>query len=116
MSSASLHASPTHRGTRLLPYLLRLAMVHSSNVNQPAPSHPVPSGLTSACSSTAPNYTVKGEGQLGYPLAHAVEIYHSAVRHQQAGLLNNALRLYHQAFHLEPNVDHAYSSEKQQLQ
>ncbi|KIM53747.1 hypothetical protein SCLCIDRAFT_94688, partial [Scleroderma citrinum Foug A] len=57
-----------------------------------------------------------GEAQLGHPLARAVKIYRSEVRHHQAGLLDDALQLYRQAFHLEPNVDRAYSSEKQQLQ
>lgn len=91
----------------------------SSNANQPAvwfPSHPIPSGLASACASTAPDYTFKGDTQLGHPLARAVEIYRSAARHEQEGLLDDALRLYRQAFRLEPNVDRAYFSETQRLQ
>lgn len=87
-----------------------------SNANQPAvrlPSHPVPS---SACASTAPGHAFKGETQLSHPLARAVEIYRSAVRLEQEGLLDDALRLYRQAFCLEPNVDRAYFSEEQRLQ
>ncbi|KAI6041304.1 hypothetical protein EDC04DRAFT_2867306 [Pisolithus marmoratus] len=49
-------------------------------------------------------------------LTRAVEIYRSAVQHEQEGLLDEALKLYSQAFRLEPNVDRAYFWEEQRSQ
>ncbi|KAI6023883.1 hypothetical protein PISMIDRAFT_29345 [Pisolithus microcarpus 441] len=49
-------------------------------------------------------------------LTRAVGIYRSAVRHEQDGLLDEALKLYSQAFRLEPNVDRAYFWEERRSQ
>ena len=38
----------------------------------------------------------------------ALEVYTRAVRHEQAGQLDEALRLYRQAFRMDSNVDRAY--------
>ncbi|KIM51716.1 hypothetical protein SCLCIDRAFT_33225 [Scleroderma citrinum Foug A] len=59
---------------------------------QPNPPQNEPSSVPTA-TGNAPDYTVKGEAQLGHPLARAVEIYHSIVQHQQAGLLDDTLGL-----------------------
>ncbi|KAG6381697.1 hypothetical protein JVT61DRAFT_298 [Boletus reticuloceps] len=49
-------------------------------------------------------------------IARAVEIYRSAVQHEQESDLDEALRLYRQAFRLNPDVDRAYFKEEQRLQ
>ena len=86
------------------------------STNRPTVQPPaVPSG-SARDSTTTPGHIFQGETQLGRSLARAVEIYRSAVRHEQDGLLDDALRLYRQAFRLDPNVDRAYFSEEQRLQ
>ncbi|EDR14575.1 uncharacterized protein LACBIDRAFT_305309 [Laccaria bicolor S238N-H82] len=56
--------------------------------------------------------------QLGPPtsapatLASALDLYRRAVQHEQRGELDDALRSYRQAFHLDPNVDQAYNREE----
>ncbi|KIJ65561.1 hypothetical protein HYDPIDRAFT_88327 [Hydnomerulius pinastri MD-312] len=61
-------------------------------------------------------YTSHGHTQLSRPLARAVEIYRSAVQHEQESDLDEALRLYRQAFRLDPHVDRAYFKEEERLQ
>jgi len=39
---------------------------------------------------------------------HALDVYTGAVKHEQAGQLDEALRLYRQAFRMDSNVDRAY--------
>lgn len=48
-------------------------------------------------------------------IARAVEIYRSAVQHEQESNLDEASRLYRQAFRLNPHVDRAYSKEEERL-
>jgi len=45
----------------------------------------------------------------------ALDVYREAVRHEQAGELDLALRLYRQAFRLDSNVDRAFHREEQAL-
>jgi F-box protein 9 len=52
-----------------------------------------------------------GQSHLSPTLARAVEVYHQAVFHEQQSQLDEALRLYRQAFRLDPNVDRAYFKE-----
>ena len=49
-------------------------------------------------------------------ITRAVEIYRSAVQHEQESDLDEALRLYRHAFRLNPDVDRAYFKEEQRLQ
>jgi F-box protein 9 len=56
-----------------------------------------------------------GQSPLSGSIARAVEIYRSAVQHEQESDLDEALRLYRQAFRLNPDVDRAYFKEEQQL-
>jgi F-box protein 9 len=43
----------------------------------------------------------------------ALEVYSRAVKHEQAGELDDALRLYRQAFRMDPNVDKSYHLKEQ---
>lgn len=54
-----------------------------------------------------------GHSHLSPSLAHAVEVYRKAVFHEQHSQLDEALRLYRQAFRLDANVDRAYFIEEQ---
>ncbi|KAG6335838.1 hypothetical protein ID866_3252 [Astraeus odoratus] len=66
--------------------------------------------------SRPPAHAFKGEAQFSPTLARAVQIYRNAVRHEQDGQLDEALREYQQAFRLEPNVDRAYFWEERRQQ
>ncbi|KAG1860684.1 hypothetical protein DFJ58DRAFT_701133 [Suillus subalutaceus] len=57
-----------------------------------------------------------GQSHLSPNLAHAVEVYRKAVFHEQHSQLDEALRLYRQAFRLDANVDRAYFIEEQRTQ
>ena len=46
----------------------------------------------------------------------ALDIYRRAIIHEQAGNLDEALKLYRTSFRLEPNVDKAYRKEELRLQ
>ncbi|KAH0836746.1 hypothetical protein J3R83DRAFT_8481 [Lanmaoa asiatica] len=61
-------------------------------------------------------HTSHGQNPLSGSIARAVEIYRSAVHHEQESDLDEALRLYRQAFRLNPDVDRAYFKEEQRLQ
>lgn len=61
-------------------------------------------------------HTSHGQIPLNGSIARAVEIYRSAVQHEQESDLDEALRLYRQAFRLNPDVDRAYFKEEQRLQ
>ncbi|KAG2112977.1 uncharacterized protein F5147DRAFT_789964 [Suillus discolor] len=54
-----------------------------------------------------------GHSNLSPNLAHAIEVYRKAVFHEQHSQLDEALRLYRQAFRLDANVDRAYFIEEQ---
>lgn len=45
-------------------------------------------------------------------LKSAIELYRQAVDHEQAGRLDDALRLYRSAFRMDPNVDKAFHREE----
>ncbi|KAG2128581.1 hypothetical protein DEU56DRAFT_819076 [Suillus clintonianus] len=57
-----------------------------------------------------------GQSHLSPTLAHAVEVYRKAAFHEQHSQLDEALRLYRQAFRLDANVDRAYFIEEQRAQ
>lgn len=57
-----------------------------------------------------------GQSPFSGSIARAVEIYRNAVHHEQESDLDEALRLYRQAFRLNPDVDRAYFREEQRLQ
>ncbi|KAH7890847.1 hypothetical protein F5I97DRAFT_1839250 [Phlebopus sp. FC_14] len=67
-------------------------------------------------SISTPVHTSHGQSQLSKPLARAIEVYRSAVQHEQESQLDDALRLYRQAFRLDPHVDRAYFKEELRLQ
>ncbi|KAF8845125.1 hypothetical protein BDN67DRAFT_962058 [Paxillus ammoniavirescens] len=60
-------------------------------------------------------HTSHGQDQLSGSLARAVEIYRSALQHEQESDLDEALRLYRQAFRLNPDVDRAHFKEEERL-
>lgn len=66
--------------------------------------------------SRASLYTSNSESHNSPTLTRAVGIYRSAVQHEQEGRLDEALKLYSQAFRLEHNVDRAYFWEEQRSQ
>ncbi|OAX36138.1 hypothetical protein K503DRAFT_772811 [Rhizopogon vinicolor AM-OR11-026] len=80
-------------------------------------THPALRGLPRPATHSiagAPNVPVlasHGQSHLSPTLAHAVEVYRNAVLHEQQSQLDEALRLYRQAFRLDPNVDRAYFKE-----
>ena len=79
---------------------------HSSSRGLPRP--------TTHASAGAPKVPVRashGQSHLSPTLARAVEVYRKAVFHEQQSQLDEALRLYRQAFRLDPNVDRAYFKE-----
>lgn len=59
-------------------------------------------------------HTSHSQSPLSGSIARAVEIYRSAVQHEQESELDEALGLYRQAFRLNPDVDRAYFKEEQQ--
>lgn len=61
-------------------------------------------------------HTSHDQSPLSGSIARAVEIYRSAVQHEQESDLDEALKLYRQAFRLNPDVDRAYFKEEQRLQ
>jgi F-box protein 9 len=65
---------------------------------------------------TVITHTSHGQSHLSPNLAHAVEVYRKAVFHEQHSQLDDALRLYRQAFRLDANVDRAYFIEEQRTQ
>ncbi|KAG2042663.1 hypothetical protein BDR03DRAFT_1065103 [Suillus americanus] len=65
---------------------------------------------------TAITHASHGQSHLSPNLAHAVEVYRKAVFHEQHSQLDEALRLYRQAFRLDANVDRAYFIEEQRTQ
>ncbi|KAI5999310.1 hypothetical protein F5J12DRAFT_847495 [Pisolithus orientalis] len=66
--------------------------------------------------SRASLYTSNSESNNSSTLTRAVGIYRSAVQHEQEGRLDEALKLYSQAFRLEQNVDRTYFWEEQRSQ
>lgn len=86
-----------------------------------ARSHPSPRATPPATwsvpgTSHQPLHALHGQSPLSGTIARAVEIYRSAVQHEQKSDLDEALRLYRQAFRLNPDVDRAYFKEEQRLQ
>ncbi len=71
-----------------------------------------PSQLDAARPTTPPKRASASEaGRHPRPLQSrdgALEVYIRAVRHEQAGELDEALRLYRQAFRMNPDIDRAY--------
>ncbi|KAG1881105.1 hypothetical protein F4604DRAFT_1746482 [Suillus subluteus] len=65
---------------------------------------------------TAITHASHGQSHLSPNLAHAVEVYRKAIFHEQHSQLDEALRLYRQAFRLDANVDRAYFIEEQRTQ
>lgn len=69
-----------------------------------------------AGASTVTTHASHGQSHLSPNLARAVEVYRKAVFHEQHSQLDEALRLYRQAFRLDANVDRAYFIEEQRAQ
>ncbi|KAI6113027.1 hypothetical protein F5141DRAFT_753101 [Pisolithus sp. B1] len=89
----------------------------SSNVPIQPSSQPDSHSRVAASNSNASVHTFNSPDSYDSPtLTRAVGIYRSAVRHEQDGLLDEALKLYSQAFRLEPNVDRAYFWEERRSQ
>ena len=57
-----------------------------------------------------------GSSQLPKGLSLAVESYRLAIQYEQSGELDEALRLYRNAFRLDPHVDKAYRTEERRLE
>ena len=76
---------------------------------KPPATRPVPSTSYQAL------HTSHGQSPLSGSIARAVEIYRSAVQLEQESDLDEALRLYRQAFRLNPDVDRAWFKEEQRL-
>lgn len=84
-----------------------------NNTHSASESQALPRPATRAIAG-APNVPVlvsHGQSHLSPTLARAVEVYRQAVFHEQQSQLDEALRLYRQAFRLDPNVDRAYFKE-----
>ncbi|KAG0709406.1 hypothetical protein DFH29DRAFT_229248 [Suillus ampliporus] len=80
-------------------------------------SVPAPDAIFAmARAPTVPPHASHGQSYLSPNLAHAVEVYRNAVLHEQRSQLDEALRLYRQAFRLDPNVDRAYFKVEQRAQ
>jgi F-box protein 9 len=75
-----------------------------------------PSTYVVAGAPTVTTHASHGQSHLSPNLAHAVEVYRKAVFHEQHSQLDEALRLYRQAFRLDANVDRAYFIEEQRAQ
>jgi F-box protein 9 len=69
-----------------------------------------------AGASTVTTHASHGQSHLSPNLTRAVEVYRKAVFHEQHSQLDEALRLYRQAFRLDANVDRAYFIEEQRTQ
>lgn len=69
-----------------------------------------------AGASTVTTHASHGQSHLSPNLARAVDVYRKAVFHEQHSQLDEALRLYRQAFRLDANVDRAYFIEEQRAQ
>ncbi|KAL5531343.1 hypothetical protein ACEPAG_4220 [Sanghuangporus baumii] len=88
-------------------------------------SHVSPSGDGRPLDSSSPSVhahlfaaqsRVPGAQPLSRSLVSAVETYRLAIQYEQAGDLDEALRLYKSAFRLDPNVDKAYRREELRLE
>ncbi|KAG1725724.1 hypothetical protein EDB19DRAFT_1754152 [Suillus lakei] len=66
--------------------------------------------------TVAPVHVSHGQSHLSPNLVRAVEVYRKAVVHEQHSQLDEAIRLYRQAFRHDPNVDRAYFIEEQRAQ
>lgn len=75
-----------------------------------------PATYVVAGASTATTHASHGQSHLSPNLARAVEVYRKAVFHEQHSQLDEALRLYRQAFRLDANADRAYFIEEQRAQ
>jgi F-box protein 9 len=75
-----------------------------------------PATYVVADASTVTTHASHGQSHLSPNLARAVEVYRKAVFHEQHSQLDEALRLYRQAFRLDANVDRAYFIEEQRAQ
>ncbi|EGO22409.1 hypothetical protein SERLADRAFT_473181, partial [Serpula lacrymans var. lacrymans S7.9] len=77
--------------------------------NQLGPSHNTVTGTVTV-------HTSHGQSFLDRSFGDALEVYRQAVHHEQNSQLDDALRLYRQAFRLNPMVDKAYYKEEQRIQ
>lgn len=93
------------------------AKPHTSPRAAPSETEAKPSATSSAAgASHKALHTSHDQSPLSGSIARAVDIYRSAVQHEQESDLDEALRLYRQAFRLNPDVDRAYFKEEQRLQ
>lgn len=75
-----------------------------------------PATYVVAGAPTVTAHASHGQSHLSPNLVRAVEVYRKAVFHEQHSQLDEALRLYRQAFRLDANVDRAYFIEEQRAQ
>lgn len=69
--------------------------------------------LSSSAVATSAVECSPGETHVGPSVVHAVDVYRIAIRYEQDGLLDEALKHYRKAFRLDANVDAAYHREEQ---
>lgn len=92
------------------------ARSHPSRAPPPATEAKPSTTSVPGASPQKPLHTSHVQSPLSGNIARAVEIYRSAVQHEQESDLGEALRLYRQAFRLNSDVDRAYFKEEQRLQ
>lgn len=78
---------------------------------QPGPSSQTISGAPTIYSL----HSSHGVTALAPGLSSAIDTYRKAVQYEQQSQLDDALRLYRQAFRMDPNVDKAYRKAEQHL-
>ena len=84
----------------------RLQQSRQDSGPHPATALPEQASTTSAANSPH-------QSGLFHPRNGALEVYSRAVKHEQAGELDDALRLYRQAFRADSNVDRLYHLREQ---
>jgi F-box protein 9 len=92
------------------------ASVKTSTITNALSASRGPATYVAAGAPTVATHASHGQSHLSPNLVHAVEVYRKAVFHEQQSQLDDALRLYRQAFRLDANVDRAYFIEEQRTQ
>ncbi|KAJ7759232.1 hypothetical protein B0H16DRAFT_632859 [Mycena metata] len=108
------HADPPPE-TRPQPILDYLELAESaSSSSGTATPQPGPSSETISGSPTvfAPTSGYFNSSAIPSNVRHALTIYKRAVELEQEGELDGALRLYRQAFRMEPRIDRAYATQE----
>jgi hypothetical protein len=102
--------------------LVRFREAWKAELQQKASGPPVPSGpVTSTQLHPEPTSEIIAGTSTGASLGgigafrNAVEIYRQAVQYEQSSQLDDALRLYRQAFRMDPHVDKVFHREERKL-